>query len=47
MTFSSSSLPFVPLFAPFPLSLSQDETEGEVSLALAGGLPCCLGDALR
>lgn len=30
-----------------PVSLSQDETVGEVSLASAGGLPRCLGDALR
>lgn len=36
------------LFAPLsPLSPSQDETVGEVSLAFAGGLPRCLGDALR
>lgn len=35
------------LFDPLsPLSLSQDETVGEVSLAFAGGLPRCLGDAL-
>lgn len=49
-----SSLALFPLsslctfFAPLsPVSLSQDETLGEVSLAFAGGLPCCLGDALR
>ena len=40
--------PLCSLFAPLSLlPLSQDETVGEVSLAFAGGLPCCLGDALR
>lgn len=42
---SSRSLPSCP---PGPcVCVSQDETVGEVSLAPAGGLPCCLGDALR
>lgn len=39
------SCPFPPSLSP--VSLSQDETVGEVSLASAGGLPRCLGDALR
>lgn len=46
LTSSHALLP-TPSFSLFaPLFFFQDETVGKVSLALAGGLPCCLGDAL-